>query len=83
MKTMRLNSFLFCFQLETGGLIIGWIGIISCLIGALLSILMVVGLAAGMMDMKYWQEMGYTREGELDQNDLDVIRNGSLEIFEI
>lgn len=74
----RLDSFLCCFQLETGGLIIGWIGVISSLISAALCILMVVLLAAGMLNAESLEQMGFGREGEFNQDELQMMINGYL-----
>lgn len=76
----RLDSFLCCFQLETGGLIIGWIGVISSFISALLCILMVVGLAAGILNGENLQQMGYGGENGIDHDELKMLINGYLTI---
>lgn len=74
----RLDSFLCCFTLETGGLIIGWIGVISSLISAALCILMVVLLAGDMLNSESLEQMGFGKEGGISQDELKTMINGYL-----
>jgi hypothetical protein len=68
MKTKHLNSFLFCFQLETGGLFFGWLGIVSSVVVILCSILMIVGLFENVITDESLQQMGYIDSKEANED---------------
>lgn len=75
-KTKRLDSFLFCFSLESGGYFLGWMGDSQGVVGSLLviltSILAIVAVAQGMMDDDTLRQMGFAS----DTSDTDVVRTG-------
>lgn len=71
-KTKRLDSFLFCFSLESGGYFLGWMGVVGSLLVILTSILAIVAVAQGMMDDDTLRQMGFAS----DTSDTDVVRTG-------
>lgn len=74
MKTKRLDSFLWCFQLETGGLFIGWMGIVSSLLAILICSLMIVGFTQGMANDETLQSMGFGNPEVIDEDQMNMIR---------
>lgn len=77
---MRLKSFLYCFQLETGGLFFGWFGIIGSLIVLVLFALAITGIANGMLSDESLQQMGFGDSGTT-QDQMNTIRTGFKSII--
>ena len=70
----RVDSFLFCCKLETGGLFFGWFGIIGCILSLLMFILIIVGLSQDFITDDVLRDMGYGDPTDKDQ--LKVVRHG-------
>lgn len=77
MKTKRIDNFLYCFQLETGGLFLGWFGIVGSIFATLICILMIVGLSQFFTDENL-QQMGFGDSGTIDNDRMSVIRTGEI-----
>jgi hypothetical protein len=82
-RQKRLDNFLFCFGLETGGLVFGWLGIIGAILSVLMFISIVVGLSQSFITDDSLVQMGFIVESdEIDQQEkIQVVRNGKLEII--
>lgn len=76
-QTKRLDSFLCCFQLETGGLILGWFGIVGSFLSILICSLIIVGIIQGVVTDDTLQQMGFGDPNVVDHDTMDTIRNGS------
>lgn len=81
MKSKRLNNFLYCFDLETGGLILGWFGIVGSIFAVLICTLMIVGLSDSYLTDENLQQMGFGDTESIDPERMDMIRTGLHEII--
>lgn len=70
MKSMRINSFFGCFELETGGLFFGWFGVIGSLLSAVVFILLSVLIASEELSDDTIKQMGN------GQNDVQMLKTG-------
>lgn len=75
----RLDKFLFCCRLETGGYVFGWLGIIHCILALILFVLIIVGLTNDMITDDTFQSIDYGNSGSTGQ-DMTNIRQG-LKVF--
>jgi len=76
----RLDNFLYCFNLETGGLFYGWFGIVSCVFSLLISIIFIVGVFAGFIDDQALQQMGYGDPYAMDNQEMNQVLNGRFKV---
>lgn len=77
----RLDNFLYCFKLETGGLFYGWFGIVSCILSFVLSIIFIVGVFTGFVDNQALQQMGYGDPNVMDNEQMNQVLNGRLNVY--
>lgn len=79
-KSKRLEQFLCCCRLETGGHLYGWFGIIHCILGILLFIVVIVGMTNNMITDDLLQSLGYG-DNQSTAQDMTSIRQGSITGF--
>lgn len=73
----RVDSFLYCCKLETGGLFFGWFGIIGSLLSLLLFIAMIVGLSQDVITDDSLRNMGFIADSdEFNQDKIQIIKQG-------
>lgn len=71
----RLDKFLFCCRLETGGYVFGWLGIIHCILATILFVLIIFGLTSDSITDDTFQSMGFGNQRSTPQ-DMTNIRQG-------
>jgi hypothetical protein len=73
----RLEKFLFCLELELGGMIIGWLGVAGDVLATLLFVAIVVGVSQGFVSDTDLSHMGMGGYGDpKDENYYDTVRSG-------
>jgi hypothetical protein len=76
-RKKRLDSFLYCCELETGGLFFGWFGIVGCLLGILVFTSLLVGLSQSLITDDSLQQMGFVADSDgTNQEQIQMVRNG-------
>lgn len=73
LSSKRLENFLFCFQLETGGLVIGWLGIVTSVLYGVVSIIFAALLAMGQISDQQLKEITGS-----PKRDMEFLRQCSL-----
>jgi hypothetical protein len=73
----RLDKFLFCIELETGGMTIGWLGFISSIVSLALCIAFLVAMCRGVFSNEDFHHMGLTENTDyFDEKYFDSFRTG-------
>lgn len=78
MKSKRIDNFLYCCQLETGGFVLGWLGIIGSILSIVTCILMAVLLWTQTFSDEDLQTMGFGSPDYSDQDRMNTIRTGKV-----
>lgn len=74
----RLDSFLYCCKLETGGLIFGWFGIFGSILSVLVFTSIIVGLSQSMITDDTLRSMGLIENSDqIDQDKIQMVRQGN------
>lgn len=78
LKSKRLENFIWCCSLESGGYFFGWFGVVGSLLMILCCILVIVAVAQGIVDNDALGQMVYGTQnsGESDNDKLELIRTG-------
>lgn len=74
----RLDNFLCCLHLETGGYFYGWYGIFRSALIIALCILMTVGVSQSVISDEDLQKMGFANSQNVDNDKMRSIRSGGL-----
>lgn len=81
LKTKRIDSFLFCCSLESGGLFLGWFGIIGSILTVVLAILMTVLLLQSVITDEGLQQMGFGDPNTINADEMSMIRTSKCDEF--
>lgn len=79
MKFPKVNNFLCCFTLETGGMVIGWFGAIFSALGVIAAIASIVMAIIGLLYMDEWKKSNNAQD--LDSTAVQLILISKNKIY--
>ena len=76
MNKNRIDSFLYHFQLETGGIFFGWLGIYGSLILIFFMAFMLVAISETLITNEQLEQLGLWKSEGMDDDAFNNIRKG-------